>query len=70
MSSRDYIAIGGVLAGAWGVGSPRERGVVWKVTLGIADKFKQDNVRFDREKFYDYVFGTRDHFKARDRCEF
>lgn len=37
---------------------------LWAVTLSIADKFAQDNDHFDREKFYKYVFGNEDHFKA------
>lgn len=70
MSRKDYIAIGNVLAGQWAISSPREKGVVWCITLSIADVFAQDNERFDRAKFYDYVLGTPDQFKARNQCKF
>lgn len=71
MGTKDYLAIGGVLAGEWNqTTSPIKRGVIWTLTLSIADKFAQDNDRFNRRKFYEYVFGTADHFGARNLCEF
>ncbi len=63
MSRKHYRAIGGVLAGSWACEPTMQ---VWKVTLSIADVFAQDNPRFDRARFYEFVFGTRDHFAARD----
>jgi len=68
MSSKDYIAIGNVLRGQWAISEPIEKGTVWCLTLSIADKFKQDNERFDRVKFYYHVFGT-DQFSARKQCK-
>lgn len=70
MSTKDYVAIGGVLAGQWAISTPEEKGTVWSITLSIADKFAQDNELFNRKKFYNYVFGVEDQFKARNLCKF
>lgn len=67
MHTRDYEAIGSVLAGEFAICNDKvAKRSIWRVTLSIADKFAQDNDRFDREKFYTYVFGTKDHFAVRD----
>lgn len=68
MSRKDYIAIGGVLAGSWATATPAEKGIIWVTTLSIADVFARDNPRFDRSKFYAYVLGDSNHFAARDRA--
>ena len=65
MSRKDYLAIGGVLAGSWATATPAEKGIIWVTTLSIADVFARDNDRFDRSKFYEYVLGTPDHFSVR-----
>lgn len=70
MTKKDYYALGGVLAGAWATATPKEKGVIWSLTLLIADVFAKDNSRFNRSKFYEYVLGTEDHFAAREQAEF
>jgi hypothetical protein len=65
MSRKDYIAIGGVLAGSWACAKPTEKGIIWVTTLSIADVFARDNERFNRSKFYEYVLGTSDHMSVR-----
>lgn len=69
MTRKDYIALGKVLAGQWATASPKEKGVIWCITLSMADVFKQDNVRFDRSRFYNFVLGT-DQYEARKQCVF
>ena len=67
MSRKDFIAIADVLAGQWAVETSREAKLcVWTTTLSMADMCARGNERFDREKFYAAVFGTADHFAARD----
>ncbi len=63
MSRKDYIKIGAILRTEW---EATHGGSVWRMTLSIADVFKQDNERFDREKFYNFVFGEG-HFDARSK---
>lgn len=58
MSRKDYVAIGDVLAGQW---ATTHSEAIWKVTLSIADVFKRDNERFDRVRFYYYVFGKNQY---------
>lgn len=70
MSKKDYYALGDVLAGAWATATPREKGVVWSLTLLIADVFAKDSRHFNRARFYEYVLGTEDHFAAREQAEF
>ena len=67
MSRKDYIAIAKILRAQWETANMHDtsKGVIWTTTLSVADVFAQDNVRFDRAKFYEYVFGTSDHFAAR-----
>jgi hypothetical protein len=65
MTRKDYIAIGSVLAGSFAMATPAEKGIVWVTTLSIADKFAQDNPRFDRGRFYDFVLGSPDPFESR-----
>jgi hypothetical protein len=67
MTAKDFIAIADVLAGQWAVESTREAKLaVWTTTLSMADLCAKGNSRFDRERFYAAVFGTKDHFAARD----
>jgi hypothetical protein len=63
MTMKDYAKIAATLAPAF---AQDKTGVVWCLTLSLADTFAQDNPRFDRGKFYKAVMGTSDHFAARD----
>jgi hypothetical protein len=66
MSKKDYIAFAAVLAGEFACATPSEKLVLWRTTLSLADVFKRDNIRFDRSRFYEAVFGDSDHFAVRD----
>jgi len=65
---RDYKAIGEVLAGEYAqAGTMQVKSAIWCATLSIADKMlKAEPNNFNRSEFYAIVFGTPDHFAARD----
>jgi hypothetical protein len=68
MYRKNYRDIAGVLAGEFACATPSEKLVLWRTTLSLADVLKQDNIRFDRAKFYEAVFGDSDHFAVRDKA--
>jgi hypothetical protein len=54
MTRRHYIAVAALLAGERALARHHvvELRVVDNLTLSLADLFKADNARFDRERFY------------------
>lgn len=66
---RDYKAIAEVLAGEYALANTMQvKSALWCATLSIADKMLQaEPTNFNRSDFYFIVFGTRDHFEARDK---
>jgi hypothetical protein len=58
--------IASILAGDFAIATPAEKGIVWKITLSVADGFSQCDPSFDRSAFYTAVFGNSDHFTVRD----
>jgi hypothetical protein len=67
MHRKNYKEIAAVLAGEFHSSDPNGKASVWKITLSLADVFKQDNIRFDRSRFYEAVFGDSDHLAVRDK---
>jgi hypothetical protein len=65
---RDYMAIAGSLAAQFSVAQGVDAKIsIWCATLNIADNMLAHEPRnFNRNDFYFLVFGTRDHFAARD----
>ena len=65
---RDYMAIAGSLAAQFSVAQGVDAKIsIWCATLNIADNMlAAEPHNFNRNDFYFLVFGTRDHFAARD----
>ncbi len=53
MSRKHYVAVAAVLAGERAMArDDHERRTVDNIARSVADVFKQDNGRFDRQRFY------------------
>lgn len=53
MSRKHYVEVAAILAGDLATASNEgERNKVRGIALSLADMFKRDNSRFDRERFY------------------
>lgn len=56
MSRKHYREVAAVLADGYAAAAnDDERAKFAKVTFGLADVFKRDNLRFDRAKFYSAI---------------
>lgn len=56
MTRKHYVEVAGILAGDLATAANEgERLKVRGIALSLADVFKRDNARFDRQRFYDAV---------------
>ena len=56
MTRKNYREVAAILAGDLATcTTPAERQKVRGITLSLADMFKRDNSRFDRDRFYEAV---------------
>ena len=57
MSRKHYIQVAKVLAAEYAISGPTAKIAVRNIAYSLADAFCQDDARFDRQRFYDAVFG-------------